>query len=451
MNKLGVYKTAQGFADLDSWNPRSICSMDLGRDFLAKLKARGVFTMGRVFFEDQRIDGNYWADFMLPKLIGLQDVLDCVMGPNEIAVWNPAEAMAYCRETKVWANRIRIAGFKTAAYSFSEGHPDLSLWPYLKGHGCDYLCLHEYDAPEMWRTEGYRCLRYRNPAIPKDKPIIIGECGIDGGVQGIDRPQTGWRGFGDAAHYAESLRWYRDEIAKDSYVLCAMIFAGNWNVGNGTFNIENVSEIRTVVNERPPEPQPVVKLTDIQRAQLVVDQSFIIQDIALAISFAENHDGNPRAVNTAGNNPPTSVDRGLWMINNKWHSEVSDDCAFDPVCSTKEAYRISKGGTDFSQWSTWDSAFNNYKEQLPRARAALKGTMDKILLAGIEAAKNEPHIAVNDQAWLFKFGVSSGAGFPEKSEKYFDFEGKGYIYQEWSKAHLLMEQNHNETARLVWK
>lgn len=45
-----------------------------------------------------------------------------------------------------------------------------------------------------------------------------------------------------------------------------------------------------------------------------------------------------------------TLDRGLWMINDYWHAEVSDECAFDVECSTKEAIRILKQ-SGWSQWS----------------------------------------------------------------------------------------------------
>lgn len=35
-------------------------------------------------------------------------------------------------------------------------------------------------------------------------------------------------------------------------------------------------------------------------------------------------------------------DRGLWMFHEKFHAEVSDACAYDPICSTKEAVRVWK-------------------------------------------------------------------------------------------------------------
>ena len=44
-----------------------------------------------------------------------------------------------------------------------------------------------------------------------------------------------------------------------------------------------------------------------------------------------------------------SIDRGLWQINSFFHSEVSKDCSYDPVCATKEAIRIIKT----HGWDEW--------------------------------------------------------------------------------------------------
>jgi len=69
---------------------------------------------------------------------------------------------------------------------------------------------------------------------------------------------------------------------------------------------------------------------------------------AFAVSAGEDTSRllDAKFVNTDG-----SVDRGPWQFNSKWHSEVSDACAFDLACSTKEAYRVSKQGSSFSAWS----------------------------------------------------------------------------------------------------
>lgn len=50
-----------------------------------------------------------------------------------------------------------------------------------------------------------------------------------------------------------------------------------------------------------------------------------------------------------------SADRGLFQINNRWHKNVSNKCSFSPRCNTKNAYRISSGGKDWSPWSTYQN------------------------------------------------------------------------------------------------
>jgi hypothetical protein len=87
----------------------------------------------------------------------------------------------------------------------------------------------------------------------------------------------------------------------------------------------------------------------------------------LAVAYAETAGTlDPKITNQAGNTPP-STDRGLWQFNSYWHAEISDACAFDPVCATQQAYRIYKANGSFNSWS----AFNNgaYKNYMPAAYA----------------------------------------------------------------------------------
>lgn len=57
------------------------------------------------------------------------------------------------------------------------------------------------------------------------------------------------------------------------------------------------------------------------------------------------------------------VDRGILQINSYYHSEVSDAQAFDPDSAFAAGYRISKQGTDFTQWATYTTPnpLNSYK------------------------------------------------------------------------------------------
>ena len=93
---------------------------------------------------------------------------------------------------------------------------------------------------------------------------------------------------------------------------------------------------------------------------------------AVAIGLAESG-CNPKAT---GADRPTrgcshgSTDRGLWQINNCYHSEVSDRCAYDSQCNADAAYAISHGGRSFSQWVTYNNG--RHRAYLDQARAAVK-------------------------------------------------------------------------------
>ena len=56
-----------------------------------------------------------------------------------------------------------------------------------------------------------------------------------------------------------------------------------------------------------------------------------------------------------------SRDRGILQINDYWWASYSDACVYDPACAFKAGYTISKQGTDFSDWSTYQSgAYRKY-------------------------------------------------------------------------------------------
>ena len=67
-------------------------------------------------------------------------------------------------------------------------------------------------------------------------------------------------------------------------------------------------------------------------------------DYLLRLTTCENREHIPDLKANAGNYPADSVDRGLFAINSYWHSEVSDECAFDPACSARwTMWRIRSG------------------------------------------------------------------------------------------------------------
>jgi hypothetical protein len=258
-SKLGLYLISTGDAPI-SWfekaKPAIAVSMCHDPNYWREVKrvSPGTFILGRHYFENQNTDGASWFNAMSIEILTMKDIYDAWMGTNEPAIWNQGDAEALRNANFTWSSLMHQAGIKTAAYSFSEGHPDQSLLPFLKNHGCDYYCRHEYDAAEMWRTQPWRCLRYRSERSYFPQPFIIGETGIDGGVSGIDKPQTGWKGFGDESHYLQSLQWYDSELQKDSYVVGAAIFAAKWDTGNSTFDMVQCNQIRDYIGIEQPVP-----------------------------------------------------------------------------------------------------------------------------------------------------------------------------------------------------
>jgi hypothetical protein len=101
--------------------------------------------------------------------------------------------------------------------------------------------------------------------------------------------------------------------------------------------------------EETPTPAPS-QYTRRDLRRLTRELGFRKPRIAAAIALAESS-GDPRAVGV--NKKPRSRDRGLFQINDRWHPEVSDRCAFDARCNAEAAYEISKGGRDWTPWSTW--------------------------------------------------------------------------------------------------
>ncbi len=78
------------------------------------------------------------------------------------------------------------------------------------------------------------------------------------------------------------------------------------------------------------KPEPAKTMEEIIR--MIAKAEEVDPDLAVRVAKCENLELNPKAVNT---NADSSRDRGLFQINDKWHPEVSDKMAFDPVLATQ--------------------------------------------------------------------------------------------------------------------
>ena len=121
---------------------------------------------------------------------------------------------------------------------------------------------------------------------------------------------------------------------------------------------------------RPPRPEKPEPLTMEELANLWVENGGKVSACAkaVAVAWAESK-GDPEK---KGYNAPGSVDRGLWQINDRTYSEVTDACAFHPNCNTKAAIKISKNGKDWSQWRSTQPPFAYYKGNIAFAKLACR-------------------------------------------------------------------------------
>jgi hypothetical protein len=88
---------------------------------------------------------------------------------------------------------------------------------------------------------------------------------------------------------------------------------------------------------------------------------------AVAVALAESS-GNCNAHHT---NDGGTIDRGLWQVNDYWHPECSDSCAYDCSCNAGCAKSISGGGSDWTPWATYNAGA--HLKYMSQAQAACGG------------------------------------------------------------------------------
>ena len=199
-------------------------------------------------------------------------------GPNEPQpMWDQAFRAKLVEFTVEWDRLMKAAGRRTIGGCFSVGWPDIGHAREFRNMCAvvDYLGLREYGAPAMWDNAGWHCLRYRRTIqelrdVGARVPlIIIGECGIDGGVLGRTTAGRGWKSYATRAQFKEQLAWFDDEICEDDEVECATTFVSGPNRDWVDFDIdEDLArwiEGRHTGAELPAEPPLAEIIADAQR------------------------------------------------------------------------------------------------------------------------------------------------------------------------------------------
>jgi Lysozyme like domain/Putative peptidoglycan binding domain len=100
--------------------------------------------------------------------------------------------------------------------------------------------------------------------------------------------------------------------------------------------------------------------TMLEMAREVIRYDFYDPPTLVAVGWAEsrgqtNAVGVVRALRPDGTPLPWhgSRDRGVYQINSYFHPTVSDACAFNLACATKETHRISSAGRNMQPWNTF--------------------------------------------------------------------------------------------------
>jgi hypothetical protein len=87
-------------------------------------------------------------------------------------------------------------------------------------------------------------------------------------------------------------------------------------------------------------------------AALLLEGGLSNSDVAKGVAIVEAASSHEPDATHENSDEANTVDRGLWLINDAWHPEVTDEMAFDPVAATREAVRI-KGSGDWTAWPVY--------------------------------------------------------------------------------------------------
>lgn len=135
----------------------------------------------------------------------------------------------------------------------------------------------------------------------------------------------------------------------------------------------------------------VISLQD--AATYARNAGFVGKPLAIVLAIAIQESSlDTHSINT---NTDGTIDRGILQINNYWHKEVSDNCAFDPQCAFNAGYRISNNGTNFGSWETWKNG--HYLRSMPTTQAVAA------------SAVASPFPPYQGQPW-YDFGITRSHG-----------------------------------------
>jgi uncharacterized small protein (DUF1192 family) len=380
-SKLGIHVNDFRPADeiiafVERAKPRVIKVLDFNMELIQRCREKSPQSLiiGRVYLpESEQIYRDdpedrarrFWEAHLEPRVRQFGHLIDAWEGYNEVAGGGYEELALYARFEAERTRFLADAGARSVVGNFATGNPtNLEWWPAFfpaletaKAHD-GFLGLHEYSAPYMqwmygrnqwnpaedagdtgWTTCRYRKV-YRQMLPPElHLPLLVTECGIDGGVNPRPGPPGGgWKDFVEywretgrdpdgPTEYMNQLRWYDEELQKDPYVVGATIYCfGVIDPRWESFNIVGPMAQRLadylVVN--PPLPWPEEVVTDPE--QILLEQ--------LRAEFGDQFDDIRDALPATGHFPTRPLEQihylaihhtGAGTTSRTWSSTVARD------------------------------------------------------------------------------------------------------------------------------
>jgi len=200
----------------------------IGRTYLPDAQANEMVARGAA---GAREWFNHWKTFYQQR-----PWVHAWEAPNEPQPMNSATFRAALDAFTVeLANLMHSINYLLVGHCWSVGNPEVEQTSEFKKSlaKIDFLGVHEYSAPTMYHGDGWYTLRIKKVIqhlraqgcrVP---PVLVTECGVDGGVISSDLAGKGWRYFapdGVVAEdwYMEQLKWYDTMLPEE--VRAATVF-----------------------------------------------------------------------------------------------------------------------------------------------------------------------------------------------------------------------------------
>lgn len=254
---------------LQRWQPRAALLLDPSSGAAGEIKSWSprTFIVGRVFREDQEVEGRILSDPISAAQWAAQIVTSAAAAGNrEVDVWQITNEIAQSGPDQIaklaafsieYIQILAQHGVRAAIGGFSVGRPEAPRNDNMAAWGAfapamrvgmrnnAVLLLHAYGGPRIFEPdENWYLHRYERvvlPDLPADvraMPYVYGEYGCDMGVKSAG-DRRGWlTGYGgDAGAYAEDLRKAAQVLAQQPQCLGACLFTLGNNSIWGDFDV----------------------------------------------------------------------------------------------------------------------------------------------------------------------------------------------------------------------